>query len=229
MSFSRIKNQIIFLTLSVTLFSFTSCLNPKKLDKYVAGEYNNELPRLNKKKKGNIEVVTPSSAASTNISTTVQKADKFLPLLFYWKHNHRQICSLNPSIANIYFTNNVNTMVTKALLDKLGNGKLELTVEQAPATFSIVANEQMVWLIYAYSWAKIYIEPGAQELIVSYKVIGTGDSVKTGRIVVKNADQIQGIRLFQSWKSATSEYLSAYNANLSSITKSFLAQLTLEL
>lgn len=229
MSISLIKNSMVFLTLAVTLFSFASCLNAKKLDKYVAGEYNNELPRLNKKKKLNIEVMPPPFTANVNISSTVNRTDKLLPLLVYWKYDHRQICSLNPSIANTHFTNAVNTLVSKTLLDKLGNRKLELTVEQAPSTFSIVAKEQLVWLIYAYSWARVYIEPETQELIVSYKVVDTSEAVKAGRIVVKNADKNQGIRWFQSWKSATSEYLSAYNANLTNVTKSFLTQLTQEL
>jgi hypothetical protein len=224
----KTQNRTLFLLLAVTFFSLTSCLTSKKLDKYVAAQYNNELPKQARKKRPEIDVAQVSSG-SPAISTTVHKTDKFLPLLVYWKYNHRQSCSLNPSIAVTQFSNTVNAVATKGLTDKLAGRKLELTVEQAPAAFSIVAKEQMIWLVYAVSWAKIYIEPDMKDLVVSYKLTDAGKALKAGTISVKNTDKNKGLRFFQSWKSATSEYLSEYNANLTSLTKSFVTQLTQEL
>jgi hypothetical protein len=221
------KGWRIFL-LALFLFTFSSCLTANKLDKYVAKQYNNELPKLGKKKRQEIDVMQ-ANTPSTAISTTIHKTDKFLPLLVYWKYDHRQSCSLNPTIAVTQFTNTVNAVANKSFTDKLAGRKLELTVEQAPAAFSIVAKEQMIWLIYAVSWSKIYIEPDAKDLVVSYKLTDTGSASKTGTITVKNTDKNKGIRLFQSWKSATSEYLMEYNANLTNLTKSFVTQLANEL
>jgi hypothetical protein len=120
-------------------------------------------------------------------------------------------------------------MTTKSLADKLNGRKLELTMEQVPAAFSIVSKEQMVWVVYAYSWAKVYVEPDFKDLVVSYKVMDADKALKTGQIIVKNTDKNKNIRFFQSWKSATSEYLAAYNVNLTNMAKSFLTQLTQEL
>jgi len=86
---------ICFVCLAVMLFG---CLTPKKLDKFVAAQYGNELPKPNKKKKAEIEVTSLSPTGNSYISTTVHKTDKFLPLLIYWKYDHRQKCSLNPAI-----------------------------------------------------------------------------------------------------------------------------------
>jgi hypothetical protein len=211
-----------------TVLMLSSCLTSAKLDKFVAAQYNNELPRPGKKKKAEIDITSQLPSTHSQISTTSHKTDKFLPLIVYWKYNHRQHCSLNPSIAVTNFSNALNTLATKGLMDKLKGRKLELTVEQAPSAFSLVAKENMIWLVYAVSWEKIYIEPDMKDLVVAYKVVGDeGD--KAGKITIKNTDKNKGLRFFQSWKSATSEYLSEYNANFTTMTKTFISQLTNEL
>lgn len=216
---------IYFACISLLL---SGCLTAKNLDKFVASQYNNELPRPGKKKKTEIDIISTIPADSAQISTTVHKTDKFLPLLVYWKYDHQQSCSLNPSIAVTNFSNAINSAATRGLIEKLKGGKLELTVEQAPSAFSVVAKENMIWVIYAFSWAKVYIQPDMKDLIVAYKVTGS-EGAKTGRITVKNTDKSKGLRFFQSWKSATSEYLSDYNAGFTGITKTFITQLANEL
>lgn len=223
------KNDNTLLILTVTLLTLSSCLTSAKLDKFVAAQYNNELPKLNKKKKADIEINSSSLKDNPLISMTVHKTDKFLPLLVYWKYDHRQSCSLNPSIPITNFSNAINSMATKNLTEKLLGRKLELTVQEAPTNFSIVAKENMIWLVYAYSWSKIYIEPDFKDLVVSYTLLDANTAVKTGTITIKNTDKHKGLRYFQSWKSATSEYLSAYNSNFTNMTKSFVTQLTQEL
>ena len=207
----------------------SGCLTAKKLDKFVAAQYGNELPKLSKKRKAEIEVTGLSPAGNAYISTTVHKTDKFLPLIVYWKYDHRQRCSLNPAIALVNFSNAINSSASKELMEKVNGRKLELTVEQAPSTFSLVAKENMIWLIYAFSWSKIYVEPDVKDLVVSYKLAGSGQEEKTGKITIKNAEKSKDFRFFQSWKSATSEYLAGYNSNFTSMTKIFVTRLAGEL
>ncbi len=223
------KNPAAFVLLFAAVFSLSSCLTSKKMDKFVAQHYNNELPKLAKKKKADIVVMSTVPSANSSISTTVHKTNSFLPLIVYWQYKHRQNCSLNSAIAVTNFTNTINATATKGLSQKLNSNKLELTVEEAPSGFSMVLNEHMVWLVYAFSWAKIYIEPDYKDLVVSYKMLQEDGSLKTGKIIVKNTDKAKGLRFFQSWKSATSEYLSDYTANLTTMTRSFVTQLTNEL
>jgi hypothetical protein len=217
--------------LSVVLllcFFLTSCLTAKKLDKFVASHYNNELP---KPKKSKTEITVNSGVASegNSLSSTVHQTNSFLPLIVYWQYKHRQNCSLNPAIAVTQFTNAVNTQASKGLTQKLAGQKLELTVEQAPSGFAIVSNEHMVWVVYAFSWAKVFIEPDFKDLVVSYRLLQGDQPTKSGKITVKNTDKNKGIRFFQSWKSATTEYLNEYESNLTAMTRSFVNQLTQEL
>jgi hypothetical protein len=224
-----LRTRIGVLLLFIILVSLTSCLTSKKLDKYVAKHYNNELPKLNKRNKPELVVTTAAPANQPTISTTTHKTNKFLPLLVYWEYKHQHSCSLNNTIAVTNFTNAVNAAATKGLTQKLNGQKLELVVEQAPSAFSIVSNEHMVWVVYAFSWAKIYIEPDAKDLVVSYKLVQADQTLKTGRITVPNTSKNKGIRFFQTWKSATNEYLMDYTSNLTAMTKTFVNQLTQEL
>jgi hypothetical protein len=223
------SQTFIFICFACMVVMLSSCLTSQKLDKFIAQEYNNELPKAGKKKKAEIEVVSLTAADNSQISTTVHKTDKFLPLLVYWKYDHRYFTSMNPSIAVTTFSNAVNLQATKGLIEKLNGGKLELTVEQAPSAFSLVSKENLIWVIYAFSWAKTYIEPDRKDLIIAYKVTDSKAGIKAGKITVKNTDKNRGVRFFQSWKSATSEYLSEYAANYSGMTKSFVSQLAKEL
>ena len=192
------KTAVTFIGLTIILCSLSGCLTPKKLDRFVASQFNNELPRLTRKKNPAIDIKTLSSWDNSSISTTVHKTDKFLPLLFYWKYDHRLACSLNTAIPATHFTNAINADNTKALIEKLSGQNLELTIEQAPSGFSIVAKENMIWLVYAYSWAKIYIEPDFKDLVVSYKLTGADKTLKAGKITVKNTEKNKGLGFFQS-------------------------------
>lgn len=185
----KIRNAAISALLFCVLFSFSSCLTAKKLDKYVAAQYNNELPKPIKKKKPEIEVTPATTSGQTTISSTVHKTDKFLPLLVYWKYDHRQACTLNPAIPIANFEKAINSLSTKDLTDKLNGRKLELTVQQAPEAFSIVAKETVIWVVYVFSWDKIYIEPDTKDLIVSYKILDRDKEEKTGTITVKNTEK----------------------------------------
>ena len=217
----------VLLLLCITMLG--SCLTPKKMDKYVAEQYGNKIPKQNKNKKADISVTSTLISRTNDISITTKKTSNFLPLIVYWQADYRHICTLNSSIAVNNFSNAVNTMTNKALSDKLAGQRLELTVEQIPTAFALVDKARMIWLLYAISWEKVYMEPDFKDLVVSYKLIQNDSTVKTGKISVKGDAQNKGLHFFQSWKSATSEYLVNYNTNLQAMSKAFMNQLSEEL
>jgi hypothetical protein len=207
------------------VISFGSCLTTKKFDAYVSAQYNDQLPQVNtKKNSGNILVSSALSQGSTTISTT-EPSTKVLPLIVYWNIDHRYVCSLNSQIAVVNFSKAVKAMANKGLNEHLKGRKLELTVDQAPSTFSMVDKTNVVWVIYAVHWSKVYIQPDAKDLVVSYKLHQPDSTIKTGSITVKSKQHTQNLRLFQSWKSATSEYLSAYESDVTAMTKEFVTKL----
>jgi hypothetical protein len=221
------KNQntalVALLFLSLTFFS--GCLTSSKMDRFVAEHYGGQLPKTDKKKKAGLTVLSSVSSPTKDISTTVQKTSKVLPLIVYWQWDYRHTCTLNPAIGVDHFTTAVNSLYNKGLSQKLNGQLLELTVEQIPTAFALVDKSHMVWVIYAYSWDKIYMEPDGKDLVVSYKLTQADNTVKTGKITVKSTAHNQGLRFFQSWKSATSEYLTDYDTNLTAMTKTFVSQL----
>jgi hypothetical protein len=223
------QNFLLPVLLLLSVLFLGSCLTPQKMDKYVAEQYGNRIPKQNKNKKADINVSSTFITPSNDISTTIRKRSNFLPLIVYWQADYRHICTLNSSIAVNNFSNAVNTMTNKALSEKLSGQRLELTVEQIPTAFALVDKERVIWLLYAISWQKIYMEPDFKDLVVSYKVFQNDTTVKAGKISIKGDAHNKGLRFFQSWKSATSEYLADYNANINSMSKAFMNRLSEEL
>ena len=222
--------QIHYLIISASvLFSFSSCLTSKKMDRFLSEQYNHQLPKLDKKKTPEIIVTSTVPSGPTAISTTVQKTSKVLPLIIYWQFDYRHTSTLNPAIAINYFTNTINSIASKGLSQKLAGKKLQLTVEEVPNAFALVDKAHIIWIVYAFSWDKIYMEPDFKDLVVSYQLLENDTPVKTGKISIKSSAQNQGIRFFQSWKSATSEYITEYNAGITNMTKSFVTKLIEEL
>jgi hypothetical protein len=199
------------------------------MDAYIATQYNNQVPKLDKKKTPEITVTSTVQSPVSNISSTVQKTSKFLPLIIYWSWDYRHTSTLNPEIPVTIFSNTINTIANKGLNQKLTGKKLQLTVEQIPNAFALVDKSHMIFVIYTISWDKIYMEPDFKDLVVSYQLSENDNTVKTGRITIKNDARNKGLRYFQSWKSALSEYIAGYNSSVTNMTKDFVNQLVGEL
>ncbi len=214
----------------VIVSSLSGCLSTQKMNTFVAGQYNNVLPKQDKKRNTDITVSSSIPVSSGEIATSYKKTSNMLPLLFYWQWDYRHTCSLNPAIAVNNFANAVYVQANKGLNQKLNGKKLELTVEQAPQVFSLVDKAHLIWLIiYKVSWDKLFVEPDLKDLIVSYKVLENGAEVKSGKISIKNNEQNKNLRFFQSWKSATSEYLARYNQDVTNMSRAFVNDLIGEL
>lgn len=221
-----LSSKCLLPLLSVAILS--SCINSKRIDKFIAGEYNNELPAV--KKKTELAVNTGQPASGSQISVTSYKMEQFLPLLVYWQSKERYTIKLNPSIAANNFSNALNGSAGRPLLQKLNGQQLELNLEQVPSQFSLAANGYMIWLVYAFTWEKAWIEPDRKDLVVNYTLHKADGSTKTGKVTVKNpVTEKQELRYFQSWRSAISEHLSDYNTAATTVTKSFVTKMLEEL
>ena len=226
------KNQFLFrsIILFSVVFLLAGCLSSRKLDGFVAGQFNNELPKPDKKKNPDISVASSIQFESGDISSSSKKTTNFLPLLLYWQYDYRHTCKLNPAIGVNYFRKTLMLQANKGLNQKLNGRQLELSVDQVPGAFSLTDKGRIIFLvIYAIQWHKIYIEADNKHLIVSYKLLDKGVPVKTGKINVKSIVKDQKIRFFQSWKSATSEHLGQYNVDVAEMTRNFVNKLVLEL
>jgi hypothetical protein len=220
-------NRILSALLLLIIFS--GCMTNKNLDAYVSAHYNDQIPKIDKKKNSDI-VYTSVYNSGPAISTTVHKVSKFLPLIVWWSWDNRKTTSLNPQIAINSFINTVNGLAAKSIAPKLGNKKLELKIEQVPASFAMVDKAHAIFVgIYLFSWDRLYTEADKKDLIVSYVVSDNGQPVKTGKISVPSKNNNAERRWFQSWKSAVSEHLGEYNVNITIMSRSFVTKLAEEI
>jgi hypothetical protein len=229
MTFQKKQNLAVTTILLVAISLLSSCLTSAKVDRFVGKQYNNELPKQEKKKSPDISITSSISSISDNISATDTKTSNMLPLLFYWQWDYKNTCTLNPAIAINTFTKSVYFQAGKGLNQKLNGQKLELTIEQIPNAFAIDDKAHLIWIIYAFGWDKVSVQPDLKDLIVSYKVLQNDSVIKTGKVSVKNNEQNKNLRFFQSWKSATSEYLTQYNDDVANMTKIFVNKVIQEL
>ena len=136
----------IYTTCFLVITSMSSCISGRKLDAHVAKEFGNQLPKPKKMKQDDIIVKSALVAKNNNISNSVRKTSKVLPLIIYWQYDYRHTCTLNPEIALTHFSNTVNSSSGK-LNQKLEGKELELVIEQAPTAFAIVDKGHILLLV----------------------------------------------------------------------------------
>lgn len=215
--------------LTITIM-FSSCLTAKKMDRFIAKQYNNELPKVGKKSDSLIIISSKVGDQFKSLSMTDTKTTNMLPLIVYWQWNYNNTCTLNSQIFINSFTKTLNTQFGQQISQKLNGQKLELTVEEVPRGFKFEEKVHVIFLLLAYStWERIELHPEKSNLVVSYKTTGNGTTAKTGKILIKNLEQTRGLRFFQTINSAISEYIREYNSDITIMTKSFARELIGEL
>lgn len=219
--------KYLFAFLTVILIS--GCF-ASRLNKFVARQYGNELPPLYKDKNNEIIVTSADPFNSNQICSTSTKTSNLLPLLFYWQLDHQTICTLNPGILVNKFTNTIHIDARRELTKELNGRKLELTIEKLPHVFAFNDKEHMIFVIlYAFDWQKVSILPSNNDLVVSYKLLDNNNMIKSGEITISDNENKIGLRMFESWKTATSEYLSQYNYSITRMSHTFINELAKEL
>lgn len=67
------------------------------------------------------------------------------------------------------------------------------------------------------------------EMIVSYRILKDNVKTKKGTISIPNFDDKKPLGMFKNWKIATSEYLSQFDENISTMSKLIVDQLMSEI
>lgn len=184
------------------------------------------------KKKANETIVVTSPLITTNdkTSTSESKTVGFLPLIVYWRWDYKNTCTLNPLIPISNFSKSFTIALNKGLKDKLAGKRIELSIEKIPNQFAIDDIGHSIFLgLYAINWDNVYIKTENKDLVLSYKVIENSVSVKNGIIQLAYVDDKKQLGYFKSWKTATTEYLSQYDLNISALAKQAADKLIKEL
>ena len=206
-----------------------SCLTSQKVDKQVAKQYSDS-PKMKKRKQENsISVTSALTSASEQVSTTETKTSNMLPLLVYWQWNYTNTCTLNPQIPINNFTATVNNYAGKGLKAKLAGQSLALSVDKIPNQFRILDKAHLIFFGYAIGWDNVSLKSLDMEMIVSYRVLKDNQETKKGTITIPAFNDKKPLGMFKSWKKATSEYLSQYDENITSMSRLVMEKLASEL
>lgn len=223
----RLRTNLLLAVLSVTIFA--SCLTSKKVDKQIAKQYSDVSEIKKKKQSDNIAITSSVAPMSGQISTTETKTSNMLPFILYWKWNYTNTCTLNPQIPINNFISTVSHYANKGLESKLAGEKLELSVDKIPNQFQILDKAHLIFLVYAYGWDDVSIKASDMEMIVSYRVLKDHVETKKGIISIPNFDDKKSLGMFKNWKTATTEYLTQFDENISTMSKQVVDRLVKEL
>lgn len=219
----QLKNHRLLPVLAVLMLLGTSCVGTKKMDHYVAEQFNNELPKIDSKKKSTI-VVKSSIAADNRISHSYRKTEKVYPFIVYLQADEARYTDLNPAIPVSYFTKAVQSH--KGLNRKLDGRTLELTVQQIPSGFAYVIRTRALLLLV--HWSSTFQRQQQKDLIVSYKLTGSDNATKTGQIKIVDQQQKDYVFL-RGWRSVARESIDLGRENVEAMSKSFVNKLMEEM
>jgi hypothetical protein len=228
------KNLCLPLFCICVLIVSSGCLGPKKINKWVAAHYNENSPPPAKPAKANesITITSPLVTTGSKLSETRKKTSHLLPLLFYWQWDYKNTCVLNNRIPVNNFISGFNSYASKkGLRQKLHGQSLQLSVDEVPNTFAIDDKGHMIWVIVTtIGWEMLTVEPERTDLVVSYKLTQpNGETPKTGTIIITDKDKGIALKMFQSLRKKTGQYLENYDANITVMSKAVVDKLLTEL
>jgi hypothetical protein len=142
-------NTAIFL---IIVFIITGCINEKVMNKYVVNKYGTTVT-TKKIKSDYISITSPLLNDNPVPSESLKKTKKVVPLLLYIRVYYQTFCTLNSKIPiNQYSIALATYANSKSLKQKLNGGKLELSIDKVPLTFSFNDDYQFLLLV---SWERI--------------------------------------------------------------------------
>jgi hypothetical protein len=220
-------HRLSYLLIGMLLFS--ACIGPAKLNKWVAKHYGT-VPAPIKKKSDLVSIRSNLPSMDQKISESRKKKGSLLPLIVYWKWTYGNTCNLNPQMALNSFTTTATNQATRSLKQKLNGQTIELTIEKMPTAFDLDDVGHAIFLIHVISWEKVKLQPNDKELLVSYKVYNSSQTVtKSGSVSVPFTQSVLSAGLYQSVKKRTWQYLEEYDAGINSVSKKVIDEIAAQL
>jgi hypothetical protein len=213
-------------------FCISGCLGPNKINKWVKTHYEptDNSPSRSKTKNDYLVINSPLITNDQPLSTTEKSTKNMLPLLFYWKLDEINICTLNPKIpVNMCMSNIKMYANSKSLKQKLNNNQIELTIDSIPHAFTLLDKEHLVWVIYAFAWDQLSFIPEYTSMVVSYKILGDNAAARSGTITIPNNDKILNVKYLHSVRKTEGDYLDQYDENIKTMSRKVVDELIHEL
>ncbi len=227
---STLSRRIWIPAAAIFICALTSCLGPRKIDKWVAKHYQDQPIDAPKHKSEQITFISKLPSMGALPSQTEKSRSYMLPLLFYWHYDYSWSCTLNPDLPVNNFESAVIANAGHGLKQKLGANHLELTIQQLPHAFMLDDNGHIIWVIYAFGWEVITVKPQPTDMVIGYRLLNANnEEVKTGTITIADPNRTKPLKWFHSLKNTTWQYLEQYDANTAAMSKSVVNKLVTEL
>ena len=228
--YSYLSFKTILPVITVLIILLPSCINTRKIDKWVAREYV-DLPSASKKKVDFLTIHSKLPEMGNKISATERESQKFLPLLFYWEWQYKNRCFINPQIPEVNFTKTITSQANKELKEKLNGRRVELTIEKLPDNFLFRKKGSLIFLVVYYVTSdKFAIDASLNNMEISFKVFDPENKPeRDGKISIENQDKGVDFKFYQSLKKRTGRYLNDYDDNITAMSKQVLEKLIAEL
>lgn len=214
-------------------FSFTSCIGPHKINKWVARHYEDEPINPPRHKSEQIAFVSKVPKADGDAPSVTEPIRKhMLPLLFYWNYDYSWASTMNPQYSLNNFMATVGSYAAShGLKEKLNGNHIELNISQLPHAFTLEDKGWYVWIVlYGFGVETISLQPPMVDMVVSYRVLDSNNQeVKIGSITVHDPTERVNLKMFHSLKKTTYKYLTQYDANIAAMSKQFVDKLMIEL
>lgn len=210
----------------IFLFTASSCITPRKLDKKIGQYYGNTIPAKGKKSDF-INFHFENSIPESRLSSSAKTRNKVVPALFYWKWDLAKTATLNTMMPMSNFTSSfVSEANAKKLKEKLNGATIDITIKNNPGDFHVRDQGWLVYLVLAYvAKDKFYVDPVHEQFSVAYTVNYPSGEKKSGNLSAENINLKKTPRFFQSFKGMVSEYLTACDTNIKFMAKDLAGQL----
>lgn len=218
------------IVLYVIIVSFSGCIGPKKMDKWIADQYG-ETTTSNKSKADYFTITSPLLTSDDKTSNSTKNTKRILPLIFYWEVDYQVHSTLNPKVPmNLFVSAFTIYAKSKNLKEKLDGQKLEMTINKMPTSFSFNDDFRDInLLLIQINWEKIYILPEKADMSIAYTLTKDNKEIKTGVINIADPNEIKEKTYFKKMKTATIEYLTQYEENIKSMAKYAVDKILVEL
>jgi hypothetical protein len=218
------------LPLLILVFFITSCIGPKKINKWVSKQYSESMDATPKMQNDYLSITSGLVSTGTAASVTTKQTKHVLPLIVYWQMDYINTCTLNPQIPVTTFTTTALSYAnTKGLKQKLNGQKIELRIDKIPNSFILNDRGHIIWVVYAFGWDDINFKPGNGAMEVNYTILKDNKAIKKGAVSIANSDEGLEMKKMHSIKDATYQYLDQYDENIRSLSKKVIDKIITEL
>lgn len=222
----------LFLALFVSSSALlTGCLTPKKMDQWIGQKYGSTAATFKPKATNGVSFYPHDTVKNQPVAHSERLKTKIIPAFFYWQWNYTISSELRQSVAMTQVRSGMMAQINSAALRKQLNGHtLELNVTGVPHSFLLRNRGHLIYaLLFYVKWERTWIKPGNEDLVIEYRLKNGETEVKSGTVRVAAIDPDMSLKMFQSVKKLTWQYLDQYDANAKVIGRMAMNQIISEL